>query len=97
MYNIAKNPEKQEKLRKEVQNLPVDGNGLLKPGCFNNAPYLRACFKESMRISPVVPGVSRTSGQDLEIKGYHVPKGVRLLFEISIHSQQKTVSIFFVT
>lgn len=76
LYALARHPEQQEKLRKQVQSLPVDDDGHLKPDFLKNAPYMRACLKESMRLVPGAVGISRTAGQDLEIKGYHVPKGV---------------------
>lgn len=76
MYTLATHPEEQEILRTEIQSLPMDENGHLKPDFFKKAPYLRACLKESMRVLPAAEGVSRSVGQDLVIKGYHVPKEV---------------------
>lgn len=76
MYLLATNPEKQERLRKEILSLPVDEKGNFKRDVFKHAQYLRACFKESMRVLPVTEGVNRFAGKDVEIKGYSVPKGV---------------------
>lgn len=77
MYILATHPEEQEILRKEIQSLPMDKNGHLKPDAFKNVPYLRACLKESMRLLPTTEGgLQRTAAHDLVIKGYHVPKGV---------------------
>lgn len=76
IYCLAKNPEKQERLREELCNVPLDESGGLKPSSFKKVPYFRACFKESLRLIPVAAGNSRAAGQDLEIKGYHIPKGV---------------------
>lgn len=75
MYHLAKHPDKQEKLREELQNLQVDANGRLTPSSFLTAPYLRACLKETMRLSPIVSGTARAAGKDLVIKGYRIPKG----------------------
>lgn len=77
LYYLAKNQDKQEKLRAEVFEIPTDENGRLTPNSFRNIPYLRACIKESMRLTPSVSANVRRTGQDLEIKGYHIPKGVR--------------------
>lgn len=77
LYHLAKNPEKQEKLRDEIMNLPLDSNGRLTPSSFLNAPYLRASLKEVMRLSPIVTGTARAAGKDFVLKGYHIPKGVR--------------------
>lgn len=73
---MAKNPQKQNKLREEINSLPLDKNGVLTPTSFQNIPYLRACYKESLRVLPTAPGIIRSAGQDLQIDGYHVPKGV---------------------
>lgn len=76
LYQLAKNPDKQEKLREEIQHLQVDKNGRLTQSSFLTAPYLRACLKETMRLAPIVSGTARAAGKDLVIKGYQVPKGV---------------------
>lgn len=76
LYHLAKNPAKQEKLRKEIQNLPLDKNGNLMPTSLLKIPYLRACTKEAMRLSPIIGGTARAAGRDLVIKGYQIPKGV---------------------
>lgn len=42
-------------------------------------PYLRACLKESLRITPITPGNFRASGQDIVLSGYQIPKGTGIL------------------
>lgn len=88
LYYLAKNPEKQEKLRDEVKTLPLDENGKLTPSSFLKAPYLRACLKEVMRLAPIVAGTARALEKDIVLKGYHVPKGVS-----RIHAQSE-LSLF---
>ncbi|XP_037048220.1 cytochrome P450 CYP12A2-like isoform X1 [Bradysia coprophila] len=79
LYYLAKNPEKQEKLRKEVQAIPVDANGKLMPSSFQSVPYLRACIKEAMRMAPIIPGTTRAPVKDIVIKGYKIPKGTDIV------------------
>lgn len=93
MYQLAKNPEIQEKLRKELQSLPVDANGRLTQTSFLKAPYLRACLKETMRLLPIISGTARAAGKDLVIKGYQVPKGVSA---ISYKTESKKQSMLFI-
>lgn len=76
LYHIAKNPEKQEKLREEIRQILPTVDSKLTAGCLNNIPYLRACIKEAMRLSPVVAAGARGTGQDLVLQGYQIPKGV---------------------
>lgn len=78
MYNLAKNQDKQNKLREELKKVPTDGNGKLMPSSFDKVPYLRACIKESFRKSPIILGNSRGAGRDIVIKGHQVPKGVSM-------------------
>ena len=87
MYCLAKNPEKQEKLREELMKILPDKNSRLTPENMKNMPYLRACIKEGTRIYPAVIGNLRKTGNDVVLQGYQVPKGVR--YFISINSISK--------
>lgn len=49
----------------------------LTPESLNSLPYLRACLKESLRVTPVVTGNVRCAGRDLVLQGYQIPKGVK--------------------
>ena len=48
LYNLARNPEVQEKLRSEVQSV-VGSDEMVTPAHIHRMPYLRDCFKESHR------------------------------------------------
>lgn len=75
MYHLAKNPDKQDILRKEILKILPDRNSKLSNDSLNNIPYLRACLKEAMRINPIVVGTMRALGQNLVLNGFQVPKG----------------------
>ncbi|KAJ8724863.1 hypothetical protein PYW07_015821 [Mythimna separata] len=68
LYLLAKNPEKQAKLREEILSKS------------ERRPYLRACIKESMRLMPVVAGNARKTSKPYNILGYEVPKDVNIIF-----------------
>ncbi|XP_045533908.1 cytochrome P450 CYP12A2 [Papilio machaon] len=68
LYLLAKNPEKQTKLREEI----LSGS--------DKRPYLKACIKEAMRIMPVASGNMRETSKEYNILGYHIPKHKSLLF-----------------
>lgn len=78
LYCLAKNPDKQEILRKEINTILPEKHSLLSTSSFNNIPYLRAVIKEAMRLHPVVSGNLRSAGENLVLQGYQIPKGVRL-------------------
>ncbi|XP_053964586.1 probable cytochrome P450 12b2, mitochondrial [Anastrepha ludens] len=75
LYLLAKNPEKQDILREELRTLLPTSDTPLNAQNLKNIPYLRACIKESMRITPIVSGTMRQTGRDLVLSGYKVPKG----------------------
>ena len=48
LYNLGRNPEVQKKLRSEVQRV-VGSDEMVTPAHINHMPFLRDCFKESLR------------------------------------------------
>lgn len=75
MYLLAKNPDKQQKLREEIMKIMPEKDTPLTMESLNN--IIRACFKEVNRVYPIVSGNMRSAGSDLVLKGYQIPKGVR--------------------
>ncbi|KAI8439983.1 hypothetical protein MSG28_001430 [Choristoneura fumiferana] len=67
-YLLAKNPDKQDKLREEI---------LAKQG---KQSYLKACIKESMRLLPVVNGNLRKTTKEYNLLGYKIPEDTMLVF-----------------
>ena len=74
LYMLAKNPEKQEILRKEILNILPEKSSKLTPQSLNSVPYLRAVIKEALRLHPPINGNARESGVDLVLQGYQIPK-----------------------
>ncbi|XP_037955886.1 cytochrome P450 CYP12A2-like [Teleopsis dalmanni] len=72
---LAKNPEKQKKLREEILSILPEKNSELTVENMKNLPYLRACIKESLRLHPLAFANLRQSSVDLVLSGYQVPKG----------------------
>ncbi|CAD6993816.1 unnamed protein product [Ceratitis capitata] len=75
---LAKNPEKQAKLRAEIMHVLPHKNGEFTADALNSMPYLRACLKEALRIYPLAIGNMRVPQKDLVLSGYQVPKGTRV-------------------
>ncbi|XP_026314074.1 cytochrome P450 CYP12A2-like [Hyposmocoma kahamanoa] len=70
LYQLAKNTEKQDKLREELRTENPE----------EPRKYLKACIKEGMRIQPVVGGNLRQVTKDYDILGYRIPTGMYVMF-----------------
>lgn len=75
LYFLAKNTDKQERLRQEVLKHLPEKDSPITSEVLNKSPYLKAAIKESMRISPIGIGNVRTTVKDLVLAGYKIPKG----------------------
>ncbi|TDG46883.1 hypothetical protein AWZ03_006767 [Drosophila navojoa] len=75
MLCLAKNPDKQEKLREEAMRVLPNKDSEFTEESMKNVPYLRACLKESQRLMPLVVGQGRTTNRDCILSGYRVPAG----------------------
>ncbi|XP_059483398.1 probable cytochrome P450 301a1, mitochondrial [Neocloeon triangulifer] len=80
LYQVATRPEEQEKLYQEVKKVLPDKNATLTAQDLENMPYQRAFVKEVLRKYSTVIGNGRTLMKDMVIGGYHIPKGVQLVF-----------------
>lgn len=67
LHHLACNPDVQERLYTELKSGSKE---------VSSCSYLRACIKESFRLSPTVPGVMRILPEDVVLSGYSVPAGV---------------------
>ncbi|XP_078598372.1 putative cytochrome P450 49a1 [Branchiostoma floridae x Branchiostoma japonicum] len=77
LFCLAKNPEAQEKLYREIQEVvpagqPIDDKVL------NRMHYLRAVVKETFRLCPTVGNNIRTLDRDMVLSGYVVPAKTKI-------------------
>lgn len=91
LYILAKNPEKQKKLRKEVLSILPTKETPLTAERLKHLPYLRACMKEAHRIRPIIAGTVRAAGQDLVLQGYRIPKGTYVAMAGQLFSENEKV------
>lgn len=80
-YYLATNHSKQDILRKEILTLLTDKNAGLNADVLNSMPYMKACIKEAARLYPVTPGTMRILTKGTVLKGYQIPKGVRIFLK----------------
>lgn len=76
LYNLAINPEKQDKLRSEIVRLLPNKDTEITKDNYGEFAYFRACLKESMRLQPQVPHNLRGAGQNIVLGGYQIPYDV---------------------
>ena len=80
LYNLGRFPEIQEKLRKEIIEInsqeKFQKNSIL---ALNEMKFLRATVKESMRLTPTAPGVSRILSTPVNVGGFDVPAGTMII------------------
>uniref|UniRef100_T1GVE9 Cytochrome P450 n=1 Tax=Megaselia scalaris TaxID=36166 RepID=T1GVE9_MEGSC len=50
IYQLSKNPDKQEKLFKELKAIFPNPNVKIDQNVLERIPYLRACIKETLRL-----------------------------------------------
>ena len=74
-YCLAKNPEVQEKLIQEVDEVVEASDGKIDQESIREMPYLEACIKETLRLLPPVFRTDRTCVKDWQEDGLFIPKG----------------------
>ncbi|KAJ2940122.1 hypothetical protein O0L34_g14160 [Tuta absoluta] len=75
LYLLAKHQDKQENLRHAIAN--------------GDQKYLKACYKESLRLMPVISGNMRETTKEYNnILGYKIPKGIFVVFSHQHMSMQ---------
>ncbi|KAM9799010.1 1,25-dihydroxyvitamin D(3) 24-hydroxylase, mitochondrial [Syngnathus typhle] len=78
IFNLSRNPAAQRELLSEITRVvPADQQPCGEH--LKSMPYLKACLKESMRLSPSVPFTSRTLDKDTVLGDYAIPKGTVLM------------------
>jgi len=77
-YLLARNPEQQEKLREEVLRVVGPANSPVTEKALNRMPFLKGCFKETLRVMPVSISNARITEREMVLSGYRIPIGTTL-------------------
>ncbi|KAF5286768.1 hypothetical protein FQA39_LY04191 [Lamprigera yunnana] len=83
LYNLAQNPKVQRKLYQEVSSEFNLGKNV------TSLTYLSACIKESLRLNPPMPILSRVLSQDTIVHNYRIPKGTYILIGTHLSSMRE--------
>ncbi|KAJ8912890.1 hypothetical protein NQ315_011213 [Exocentrus adspersus] len=89
LYQLAIHPEKQQILKDELKIILPEKSTPITRENLERMTYLKACIKETMRMYPVVIGNGRQTTNDCIIGGYHIPKGVQVIFQHYVISNQE--------
>ncbi|XP_025224098.1 phylloquinone omega-hydroxylase CYP4F11 [Theropithecus gelada] len=84
LYHLAQHPEYQERCRQEARELLKDREPVeIEWDDLAQLPFLTMCIKESLRLHPPVPAVSRCCTQDIVLPdGRIIPKGIICIISI---------------
>ena len=89
LYLLARAPQWQDRLRDEVQRA-IRSSQRVGPGTIERLPLTLRVLKESMRLYPPAPVMTRLANQDLDLAGIHVPKGSLIVIPIFVlHRHQR--------
>lgn len=89
LYHMARNPDVQEKLYKELAEVAPDCN--ITPDRLKDLKYLKACVKESFRLTPTIPSITRILPESIEASGYHIPAGIPLFCNFTVPCMQADI------
>lgn len=81
MYYLATHPDVQEQLRAELERVLGERDEITFDD-FKAMPVMNQFLQECLRVRPPIPIMLRAAGEDVELGGYHVPKGAVVLVMI---------------
>jgi len=81
LYLIAKNPECQQKILEELDNV-LEEDEELEEKHLKHLDYVRGVIKETLRLYPVAPFISRIFSKDINVGGYKIPKNKMVVFSL---------------
>lgn len=88
---LAQSPEVEDKAFEEVDRvLGSDPNVIVDDKMINELKYITQIMKESMRLYPPAPGVTKVAAEDDVLGPYQVKKGQRLLLSyVALHRNEQ--------
>lgn len=89
LYYLARTPEAQLKLRKEIVELLPSKSTPITSELIAKMVYLKACVKEAMRLRPLAVGVGRLTTQDVTIGNHSIPQGTMIITQNQVACRQE--------
>ncbi|XP_035438156.1 probable cytochrome P450 301a1, mitochondrial [Spodoptera frugiperda] len=79
LYHIAKYQRAQKILFTEIDKVGSDLNINNMSNIIEKTPYLQACIKESLRLVPPIPVLTRVLPKNITIDRYNIPRGTLII------------------
>ncbi|XP_012278927.1 probable cytochrome P450 12a5, mitochondrial isoform X2 [Orussus abietinus] len=89
LYFLAKNPRAQRTLYEEICGIMPTRGSALSEQALKKLPYLEACLKESLRLRPLFPYLTRILQKTITLHGYTIPKGTYLIMANEISASRE--------
>ncbi|KAL6446204.1 hypothetical protein ACFW04_001079 [Cataglyphis niger] len=84
LFLLGNNLEHQEKLHEELEEVFKDSKTPASVKELSQLKYLDRVIKETLRIFPSVPIITRKLAEDVKIDDYTLPKGTTIMLEIAL-------------
>ncbi|XP_015787836.1 probable cytochrome P450 49a1 [Tetranychus urticae] len=85
LHHLANHSDFQERVYQEIMDLS-NGTGHLDSEQLSNLTFLKACIKETSRLTPVVPILMRISQEPIALSGYAIPaRSFLILNHYTVH------------
>ncbi|XP_046636792.1 cytochrome P450 4C1-like isoform X1 [Daphnia pulicaria] len=90
LYCMAVNPKHQALVQEELNEVFGDSDRPCTMEDTTKLKYLECCIKESLRLYPAVPIISRYISEDFELGGYNIPKASFVSLQIyALHRNEE--------
>lgn len=86
-HHLSQNKNYQGMLHEEIDSNRLCEKDTLKADDVENMAFLQNCLQETLRLNPVSTGTGRLTANDIEIAGYHIPKGTMIVVENEVISR----------
>lgn len=81
-YNLAMNPDVQDKIVEEISQVLEEHNGRIDHETIGHMPYLEAAVDENLRLCPPVTRLDRTCNKTCQVGNMTITEGMTTVFPI---------------
>ncbi|XP_035447638.2 cytochrome P450 6B6 [Spodoptera frugiperda] len=94
LYYLAKNPEKQDILIQEIDEVILKHDGKFSYEALKEMKYLEMVFEETLRLNPMTNAVVRNAARDVQLEGTDIIVPKNTILAISPYSIQHDEKYF---